>query len=57
VGTSIEMIEHHYAGVIENWDRRRVPAERQIRSARRTGGRNMDATLKTAPTADVTKAL
>ena len=42
-GTSIQMIEQHYAGVIENWDGRRVPAERQIRAARRTSGRKMDA--------------
>jgi hypothetical protein len=41
------MIEQHYAGVIENWDRRRVPAERQILAARRTSGRKMDANPKT----------
>jgi hypothetical protein len=29
------MIEQHYAGVIENWDGRRVPAGDQIRAARR----------------------
>jgi hypothetical protein len=43
VGTSVQMIEQHYAGVIENWDGRRVPAERQIRAARRSSGRKMDA--------------
>jgi len=31
VGTSVLMIERHYAGVIENWDGHRVPAEAQIR--------------------------
>ena len=34
VGTSVRMIEQHYAGVIENWDGRRVPADDQIRAAR-----------------------
>ena len=29
------MIEQHYAGGIENWDGRRVPADDQIRAARR----------------------
>ena len=33
-GTSVTMIEQHYAGVIENWDGRQVPAEDQIRAAR-----------------------
>jgi len=56
VGTSIQMIEQHYAGVIENWDGRRVPAERQIRAARRTGGRKMDAKPKTDQSSDGTKA-
>ncbi len=37
-GTSVLMIERHYAGVIENWDGVRIPAEQQIRSAR---GRSM----------------
>jgi integrase len=36
VGTSVRMIEQHYAGIIENWDGTRVPAENQIRVARRT---------------------
>ncbi len=35
VGTSIVMIEKHYAGVVENWDGKRVPAEAQIRAGRR----------------------
>jgi FixJ family two-component response regulator len=35
VGTSVRMIEQHYAGVIENWDGQRVPADDQIRAARR----------------------
>lgn len=34
VGTSVQMIEQHYAGVIENWDGQRIPAEDQIRTAR-----------------------
>ena len=42
VGTSVLMIERHYAGVIENWDGRRVPAEAQIRAARAANGRGMD---------------
>jgi hypothetical protein len=33
------MIEKHYAGVIENWDGRQIPAEHQIQEAR---GRSMD---------------
>jgi hypothetical protein len=33
-GTSVTMIEKHYAGVIENWDGVQVPAEDQIRTAR-----------------------
>jgi len=33
-GTSVTMIEQHYAGVIENWDGKQVPAEDQIRAAR-----------------------
>jgi hypothetical protein len=36
------MIELHYAGVIANWDGKRIPAERSIRAARQTGGRKMD---------------
>ncbi len=42
VGTSVRMIEQHYAGVIANWDGKQVPAERSIRAARQTGGRKMD---------------
>jgi len=42
VGTSVLMIERHYAGVIENWDGQRVPAEAQIRAARAADGRGMD---------------
>jgi site-specific recombinase XerC len=34
VGTSVRMIEQHYAGVVEDWDGERVPAEVQIRTAR-----------------------
>ena len=29
------MIEQHYAGVVEDWDGKRVPAVGQIRAARR----------------------
>ncbi|MGA2929316.1 MAG: hypothetical protein ABSG43_25670, partial [Solirubrobacteraceae bacterium] len=43
VGTSVLMIEHHYAGVIENWDGKQVPAELQIRAARQPSGRTVDA--------------
>lgn len=42
VGTSVLMIERHYAGVIENWDGQRVSAEAQIRAARAANGRGMD---------------
>jgi site-specific recombinase XerC len=35
VGTSVRMIEQHYAGIIENWDGTRVPAADQIRAGRR----------------------
>ena len=34
VGTSVRMIELHYAGIIENWDGGHVSAEDQIRAAR-----------------------
>jgi hypothetical protein len=34
VGTSVRMIEQHYAGVVEDWNGERVPAEAQIRNAR-----------------------
>jgi hypothetical protein len=34
VGTSVRMIEQHYAGVVENWDGEWLPAEDQIRAAR-----------------------
>lgn len=42
VGTSVRMIELHYAGVIANWDGKQVPAERSIRAARKNGGRKVD---------------
>jgi integrase len=45
-GTSVPMIEKHYASVIENWDGVQVPAEDQIRAARRSDGRDMDAKRK-----------
>jgi hypothetical protein len=41
VVTSVRMIEEHYAGVIANWNQKRVSAERQIRAARRIGGPQM----------------
>jgi hypothetical protein len=47
VGTSVRMIEEHHAGVIANWDGKRVPAERQIRAARRADGLTMDSNPKT----------
>jgi hypothetical protein len=34
VGTSVAMLDRHYAGVIANWDGERVPADEQIRRAR-----------------------
>jgi hypothetical protein len=43
-GTSVTMIEKHYAGVIENWDGVQVPAVDQIRGARTKNGRTVDAT-------------
>lgn len=43
VGASVRMIGLHYAGVIANWTGKRVPSERQIRSARAKSGRGMDA--------------
>jgi hypothetical protein len=46
VGTSVRMIEEHYAGVIASWDGKRVPAERQIRAARRTNGLTVDSNPK-----------
>lgn len=46
VGTSVRMIEQHYAGVIANWDGNRVPADRQIRAARKAVGRGVDALEK-----------
>lgn len=51
-GTSVTMIEKHYAGVIENWDGVQVPAEEQIRTARARSGRSMDvsATKQTRET-------
>lgn len=46
VGTSVRMIEQHYAGVIANWDGKQVPAEAYIRAARQTSGRGVDALAK-----------
>src|SRR5947208_14103165 len=33
-GTSVVMIEKHYAGIIENWDGKQIAAEHQIKAAR-----------------------
>ena len=46
VGTSVRMIEQHYAGVIANWDGNRVPANQQIKAARHPVGRGMDALVR-----------
>jgi integrase len=51
VGTSVRMIEQHYAGVIANWDGKQRPAEASIKAARNTSiraprqasGRGLDA--------------
>lgn len=51
VGTSVRMIEQHYAGVIANWDGKQRSAEASIRAARKasiraprqTSGRGVDA--------------
>jgi len=43
VGTSVRMIELHYAGVIANWDGKQTPSEAYIRAARQTSGRGVDA--------------
>lgn len=40
-GTSVAMIDRHYAGVIANWDGNPVPAERQIQLARQARGRSV----------------
>lgn len=34
-GTSVAMLERHYAGVIANWNGRQIPAAAQIYAARR----------------------
>jgi integrase len=43
-GTSVAMIEKHYAGIIENWDGVQQAPEAQIRAARGSRGRSMDVT-------------
>jgi hypothetical protein len=48
-GTSVRMIEEHYAGVIANWDGKQIPAEDQIRAARKRHGRGMDVPPSTPP--------
>jgi integrase len=57
VGTSVRMIELHYAGVIANWDGKQVPAVHQIKAARRTLGRGMDVTTKPRRAPRPTKGL
>ena len=49
-GTSVTMIEKHYAGVIENWDGVQQPAVDQIRAARQAGGRSMDVSADSRDT-------
>lgn len=53
VGTSVRMIEQHYAGVIANWDGQRRSAEEQITEARQTVGREMDALTSEERSRDV----
>jgi hypothetical protein len=51
IGTSVAMIERHYAGIIANWNGRQIPAADQIMAARRDReGRKSDArkTLESA---------
>ncbi len=43
-GTSVAMIEKHYAGIIENGDGVQQAPEAQIRAAREPDGRSMDVT-------------
>jgi integrase len=50
VGTSVRMIELHYAGVIANWNGKSVPAARSIQAARPASGRGMDAEPKSRRT-------
>jgi integrase len=57
VGTSVRMIEQHYAGVIANWDGKQVPADAQIRAARPKSGRGMDAPRMFKPRADAKNRL
>jgi integrase len=40
-GTSVRMIELHYAGIIANWDGKNVPADRTIQAARAKNGHQM----------------
>lgn len=50
-GTSVAMIDRHYAGVIANWNGQAVPAADQIRRAREAvGGRSVDGASGTAGT-------
>ena len=48
-GTSVPMIEKHYAGVIENWDGVQVSAEHQIHASREAVGREVDVTSVLRP--------
>jgi len=51
------MIERHHAGVIENWDGQRIPAEAQIRAARAAGGRGMGVLATPGTASDARKSL
>jgi integrase len=57
VGTSVRMIDLHYAGVIANRDGKQVPAVDQIRKARRARGRGMDVSSRRGTTQRSTKSL
>lgn len=57
VGTSVRMIELHYAGVIANWDGNQTPAERSIRAARKTRSRKHPTSLEVTRLIPPTKSL
>ena len=57
VGTSVRMIEQHYAGVIANWDGKQVAAATQIRRARPRSGRQMDAATISRPSTNARNSL
>ena len=51
-GTSVRMIELHYAGVIANWDGKHIPAERSVQAACAASGRKMATNPKTRSNRD-----